>query len=319
MSPPTIVQTPVHRGRGIAALSLVTVIWGLVPLVFKETDMPVLAFATYRLWMGVLVYAVVFAVTGRRVSWRTLKLCALGGVFFACDVALSFAAFRLTSVANATIIGALAPVFITLGAARWFGERVRRRDLFMVAASFLGVALVALGSRGTPSWSPVGDAFALASVVSWTCYWLFSKRARTSAVAPVGALEYMASVMTVAAVVMTVLALAFGQSLALPTKADWGWIWVVTIFPGFVGHSLVSWSHRHVEAWLGSLIIQCMPVVATAAGVVLLDERPGPITIVGMVVVVVATGVILAGSRRRDRVQATTQTYEEPETPAPAG
>ena len=46
---------------------------------------------------------------------------------------------------------------------------------------------------------------------------------------------------------------------------------------------------------------------------------PGPITIVGMAVVVVATGVILAGSRRRDRVQATTQTYEEPETPAPAG
>ncbi len=319
MSAPTIVQTPVHRSRGIVALSLVTVIWGLVPLVFKETDMPVLAFATYRLWMGVLVYAVVFAVTGRRVSWRTLKLCALGGVFFACDVALSFAAFRLTSVANATIIGALAPVFITLGAARWFGERVGRRDLFMVAASFAGVALVALGSRGSPSWDPLGDAFALASVVSWTCYWLFSKRARTSSATPVGALEYMASVMTVAAVVMTGLALVFGQSLALPTRADWGWIWLVTIFPGFIGHSLVSWSHRHLEAWLGSLIIQCMPVVATAAGVLLLDERPGPVTIVGMIVVVLATGVILASSRRRDRTEPRIETFEEPETPAPAG
>jgi drug/metabolite transporter (DMT)-like permease len=316
-SQPDLTSTLVHRSRGVAALSLVTVIWGMVPLVFKETDMPILSFATYRLWMGVLIYVVVFAFTGRRVSWATIKVCALGGVFFACDVALSFAAFRLTSVANATIIGALAPVFITLGAARWFGERVQRRDLIMVGASFFGVALVALGSRDSPSWSPLGDAFALASVVSWTCYWLFSKRTRTSSSTPVGALEYMASVMTVAAVVMTGLALAFGQSLALPTKADWGWIWLVAIFPGFIGHSLVSWSHRHVEAWLGSLITQCQPVVATAAGALLLDERPGPVTIVGMLVVVFATGVIIASSRRRGRDAA--QAFDEPETPAPAG
>ena len=308
---------PVHRTRGIAALSLVTVIWGFVPLVFKETDMPVLAFATYRLWMGVAIYAVVFVATGRRLPWRTLKVCALGGVFFACDVALSFAAFRLTSVANATIIGALAPVFITLGAARWFGERLQRRDLAMVAASFGGVALVALGSRGSPSWSPLGDAFALASVVSWTCYWLFSKRTRTSAREPVGALEYMASVMTVAAIVMTGLALVFGQSLALPTRTDWGWIWLVAIVPGFVGHTLVSWSHRHVDAWLGSLITQCQPVVATAAGALLLDERPGPVTIVGMLVVVIATGVIIASARHRDRLAE--KEFDEPETPAPAG
>ena len=318
MSPPTIVQTPVHRGRGIVALSLVTVIWGLVPLVFKETDMPVLAFATYRLWMGVLVYAVVFAVTGRRVSLRTLKLCALGGVFFACDVALSFAAFRLTSVANATIIGALAPVFITLVAARWFGERVQRRDLVMVAASFAGVALVALGSRGSPSWSPAGDAFALASVVSWTCYWLFSKRARTSAVAPVGALEYMASVMTVAAVVMTVLALAFGQSLALPTRrtgagSGWSRSCPASSATHWCRGPIVTWRHGSVRSsssacrWSRPLPAWCSSMNDPARH----DRRH--------VVVVVATGVILAGSRRRDRLQGRTETFEEPETPAPAG
>jgi len=135
-----------HRGGGIVAVSITTVIWGLVPLVFKETDMPTLAFATYRLWMGVLVYAVVFAFTGRRVRWSVMRVCALGGVFFAFDIAFTFSAFRLTSIANATIIGALAPVFITLGAARWFGERVERRDLLFVGMSFAGVAMVALSS-----------------------------------------------------------------------------------------------------------------------------------------------------------------------------
>ena len=286
-----------RRGAGIAAVSLTTVIWGLVPLVFKETDMPVLAFATYRLWMGVLVYAVVFVFTGRRLTQTVLRACALGGVFFALDIAFTFSAFRLTSIANATIIGALAPVFITLGAARWFGERVQRRDLVLVGVSFAGVALVALGSSGSPTWSPLGDAFAAASVLSWTCYWLFSKRARTRA--DVGALEYMACVMTVAAAILTLLALAFGQSLALPSRADWGWIWLVTIFPGFVGHSLISWSHRHLEAWLGSLITQCMPVIATAAGWVVLAEEPTAFTIGGGLVVVAATAVIMVRAGRQ--------------------
>ena len=286
-----------NRSRGIAAVSITTVIWGLVPLVFKETDMPTLAFATYRLWMGVLVYAVVFALTGRRVSVAVLRVCALGGVFFAFDIAFTFSAFRLTSIANATIIGALAPVFITLGAARWFHERVERRDLFFVGASFAGVVLVAVGSAGSPTWSPLGDAFAAASVLSWTCYWLFSKRARART--EVGALEYMACVMTVAAVIMTVLALAFGQSLSLPTRTDWGWIWVVTIFPGFIGHSLISWSHRHLEAWLGSLITQLMPVIATAAGWIVLAEVPTALTIAGGLVVVAATAAIMIRAGRQ--------------------
>ena len=286
-----------HRGGGIIAVSITTVIWGLVPLVFKETDMPTLAFATYRLWMGVLVYAVVFAFTGRRVRWSVMRVCALGGVFFAFDIAFTFSAFRLTSIANATIIGALAPVFITLGAARWFGERVERRDLLFVGMSFAGVAMVALGSAGSPTWSPLGDAFAAASVLSWTCYWLFSKRARGRT--EVGALEYMACVMTVAAVIMTFLALAFGQSLSWPSRADWGWIWLVTIFPGFIGHSLISWSHRHLEAWLGSLITQLQPVIATAAGWILLSEAPTELTIAGGLVVVAATAAIMIRAGRQ--------------------
>ena len=126
-----------RRTLGIALLSFTTVVWGLVPLVLKQVEMPTLAFASYRLWIGVALYAVIFLASGRRPTWRALKASALGGVFFAGDIALTFTAFRLTSVANATIIGALAPVFITLGAVRWFGERLDRRDAIVIGSSFV--------------------------------------------------------------------------------------------------------------------------------------------------------------------------------------
>jgi drug/metabolite transporter (DMT)-like permease len=307
----TLTERSERRSLGIAAVALTTVIWGLVPLVLRRIAMPTLAFASYRLWMGVLVYAAVFAVTGRRPSWRVLKICALGGVFFGADVFLSFTSFRLTSIANATIIAALAPVFITLGAARWFGERVQRRDVLFVASSFAGVVAVAVGSAGSPSWSPLGDLAALASVFSWTAYWLFSKRARAS----VGALEYMAHVMFVAAIMITALGFATGTDMAPPRGMDWVWVWVVTIFAGAVGHSFVAWSHHHVEAWLAALITQCQPVVATVAAWVVFGEVLTPIALAGAGVVLVSTAAILVrGALRRPDAP------DDPtEIPAPGG
>ncbi|MGZ8632078.1 MAG: DMT family transporter [Actinomycetota bacterium] len=308
----TEVSTSDERSRrtlGIGLLTFTTVVWGLVPLVLKQVDMPTLAFASYRLWIGVALYVVIFTATGRRLSWTAIRATAMGGVFFAGDIVLTFTAFRLTSVANATIIGALAPVFITLGAVRWFGERLERRDAFVIATSFVGVAVVALGSQATPSWSPLGDAAAAVSVLTWTAYWLFSKRAR----ATTNAIEYMASVMLVSAVVVTALSLATRTSLQPPAASDWAWIVLVAVVPGLMGHLSVAWSHRWVEAWLGSLLLQSQPVIGSVAAWVILDERITALTAAGGLVVVAATCVIVVGAARRD------PSYEEPETIAPAG
>jgi DME family drug/metabolite transporter len=300
-----------RRTAGIVALSFATVAWGLVPLILKQTDMPALSFASYRLWMGVLVYVILFAVTGRRLRLTTLRACAPGGVLFAIDIAFTFMAFQLTSVANATIIGALAPVCIAIGAARWFGERVGRRDIPFIVSSFMGVAVVAIGSAGSPTTGEWGDLFAGISVVSWTAYWLFSKRVRSG----VGAIEYMASVMLVSAMLVTVFAVVSGQGLAPPQPTDWAWIWLVTLVPGMLGHLMVAWSHRHVEAWLGSLITQSQPIVGSIAAWAILDEQLTAAVIVGGLMVLGSTAVVLVRQRSRPLADA----FDEPESPAPAG
>jgi len=294
------VQTPDdRRSLAILAVSATTVVWSLVPLILKSTDMPGLAFAMYRLWFGVLVYVAVFAIRRQRLAAATIRACALGGVFFAIDIGLTFSAFALTSAANATIIGALSPVLITLVAARWFGERVERRDLVLVAASFAGVVVVAAASRGSESTSAFGNVCAALSVISWTAYWLFSKRSRATTTA----LEYIATVMLVAAVTITpftiAVGLATGMSLAPPSGQDWVWIWIVTLIPGATGHLLVAWSHQHVEAWLSALITQSQPVIASVAAWIVLGETLTPLAIAGGVVVMCATAVLVVRAARR--------------------
>jgi drug/metabolite transporter (DMT)-like permease len=298
-----------RRSLGIVAVSATTVAWGLVPLVLKETRMPTMAFASYRLWFGVLVYGVALLVTRRRLQWSTIRACAGGGLLFAVDLTLSFNAFKLTTVANATIIGALAPIAIAVGAARWFGERFDRRDVVFMVASFVGVGLVALGSSGSASWSPLGDALAALSVVSWTSYWLFSKRARRT----VPPLEYMATVMLVAAMVVSSATAAAGISLAPPRGMDWIWVWLLVLVPGATGHVLLAWSHAHVEAWVASLITQGQPVVGATAAWLLLGESLTIVTVIGGGIVLAATAVVAVREGRR------LPDEPEPLSPDPAG
>lgn len=292
----------------MAAVAVTTLVWAFPPLIIKESAMDPLAFAAYRLWAGVLLYAVIFAVTGRRLRWSTLKRCAPGGVLFALDVALAFTAFRFTTVADATIIGSLSTITIAIGAAYWFGERLRRADLVFVALSLVGVASVAIGSAGAPSFSLLGDLAALTSVFSWTAYWLFSKRARGDA----GALEYMATVMFVAAVVMTVVAPATGASMAWPARDEWVGIFAVALFAGAVGHSLVAWSHQHLEAWLGSLILNAQPLVSVTLAWLLLGEAITPVTALGGVVVLGSVTALVVREGRRHPEE-----FEDAEPPAP--
>jgi drug/metabolite transporter (DMT)-like permease len=225
-----------------------------------------------------------------------VKVCALGGVFFAADISITFGAFRLTSVASASIIGAVAPIFIAIGAARWFGERMARSDLWFGLACFGGVALVAAGSTGSSAWHLSGDLLAALGTLSWTSYWLFSKRARRR----VGPLEYIATVMLVAAVCVTTVTALSGTSLAPPEGLDWLWVVSIAIFPGAIGHVFVAWSHRHVEAWLASLITQCVPVVASVSAWLVLGEPLTPLIVAGGAVVVGATGVIVLRVARRE-------------------
>ena len=239
------------RSLGILGVTFATVAWGLVPLVLKEVEMPTMAFASYRLWLGVVIYAVAVVVTGRRPSWSTIRLCALG-------------------------------------ASRWFGERFSTRDLLFMFASLLGVVLVALGSTNSPAHSLAGDLCAAASTISWTAYWLYSKRVRRS----VSTLDYLATVMLVAAICVTAVTALSGISLAPPQGMDWLWVVLLAAIPGAIGHVMVAWSHGHVEAWLASLVTQGQPVVGSAAAWLLLGESLTLLTIVGGVVVILSTAVI---------------------------
>jgi drug/metabolite transporter (DMT)-like permease len=293
---------------GLVAVTVAALAWSTAPVLVKSSGLTGLRFAAYRLWVGVAIYALMLLLTRRRLTWRTFRACAPGGLIFGVDISLAFVAFTLTSVADATVIGALSPVVIALASARLLRERVGLTERAFAVVSFVGVAIVAIGSSGSPSWSLLGDLAALASVFSWSAYWFFSRRARRDA----PAIEYMASVMIAAALLVAPVAVAFGSGPLVPSAEDWVRIVAVTFVAGVIGHTLVAWSHAHVESWLSALITQCHPVFASVWAAALLNERLTPVVLLGIAVVLASTGAVIVHAARRPDIGGDLDDAAEP-------
>jgi drug/metabolite transporter (DMT)-like permease len=286
---------PEARKRSIAeaALLLTVVAWGFGGIFIKLSSFAGITFAFYRLALSFFVMLIALLVSGRRLTWAVIRQSAPGGVFLGLDVCLFFSAVKLTSIADATIIGALQPVLVMLVAGRWFGERFGRPEVLLAGASVIGVAMVAVGSTGSPAFSVRGDLLAAAALFSWTGYWLVSKKVR----ATMPALEYMTGVMLTASFVAAPILLLSGKPLTTNDPTDWLWLALFVIFAGAGGQFVAAWAQRYIEVWLSSLLLQGMPVVASLAAWAILGEPLTPMIVAGGAVVVAATGAIIVRSR----------------------
>jgi drug/metabolite transporter (DMT)-like permease len=295
MTTATAQQTTAGRASlGPAAAATAVVCWGFGGVLIKLTVVPGLTLSLYRLWLGFLLMVPLLLVARRPLSLQALRRSLPAGVLFGGNVALFFSAVKLTSVANATLIGVLQPALVLLVAGRWFGERVGAREVGWTLVSIAGVALVVLGSAGTAVWSPVGDLLAVGALLAWTGYFLAAKRAR----ARLDTLELMAGVMLVSAVLVTPVALLSGQGLRVPRPADWLWLVLFVLVPGAAGHLLMNWAHRYVDVSVSSLLAVGLPVVAAVSALVVLSEPLRPLQVLGGLVALAAIAVILRAQRR---------------------
>lgn len=287
-----------HRAAGVLAVAVTTAIWGASSVLIKSVALPPLSLALVRLAMGIPMLLGLLRLRGSRLTWPMVRVALPGGLFFATNLVLYFAALQRTSVADATLITSLQPPLILLVAGPFFGEVVTFVQVRWTIVACSGVALFVFGSARLPIWDAIGDLYAVLALVAWIGYFVASKRARRT----VRSLEYISGIAVVAAVVAAVPALVSSRPL-LPHRAiDWLSIAVIAAVPGIAGHTLLAWAHRYVEGTVTSLILIGVPVVAAISALVVLGEPIGVVQASGGVVVLGALAAIVATSRQDEPV-----------------
>jgi drug/metabolite transporter (DMT)-like permease len=296
----TLKATPTDSRRqaiGLGASGLASVGWGFGAIFARLISAQGLVLSLYRLWLGAMLLTIVVYASHRRLSWFNLRGSWLGGVFLAGDMSMFFCAVKLTSVVDATVIGAMQPALVLLVARPLFGERMGRWDVFWIVVAIGGVSAAVIGPGVTSHHQLLGDLLAVGSLLSWSAYWLASKRARETQ----NALEYTAGVTIVAAVTVTPIVLLSGQSLARVEAGDWLWIFLLAVVPGGA-HLMMNWAHRYVDASVSSVIGSSNPVIAAVAALVILGQ---PLTALQVSCGLVAiTAIAIVATRHRQPLES---------------
>ncbi len=260
------------------------------------TELGALAVVFWRMWIYAFIVLLFLKLRGTPLRKESLKFSWRGGLSLGADIMLFFSALRLTTVANATVIGSCQPLIMLLIAGRLFGEKPKRHHWGLALLAMCGVAIVMFGSTGVQGWSPKGDLLSVATVAAWTGYFVFSKISSRH----IESSQYTGATALICALFATPFALASGQVFDMPSGNAWIWLVVLSIGPGFTSHMLMNWSLSRIPAWLGSTLTLAIPVTATVMAWVFLGEEVVALQFVGMAVVLVALGVIVLDQSARD-------------------
>lgn len=291
--------TPREVAIGTAVLVLGAIGIGLAAPLVKLSSMEPTAVAFWRMALAIpaaLIWAGLDR-TPRKPStppgWRKYAYLALPGILFAGDLAFWHSGIKITTVANATFLANLQPVFVVLASWLIFKQRPTRAFLLAAAVAVTGAGLLSAANISIAPERLPGDALSLITAVWYAAYILAVRRAREFA--STGMVILWTSL--VSSPVLLLVALGMGESLLPPSGTEWLILAVLAVGIQIGGQGGVAFGLGRVPAPVASIVILVQPVISAIAGWVMFGEALIAIQIFGAGLVL--TGVWLAQRRGR--------------------
>ncbi|HEY1076706.1 MAG TPA: DMT family transporter [Fontimonas sp.] len=262
--------------RALPALIAGAVLIGLAPIFVRLAAVGPTSAAFWRLALalpvlGLLLWRLRPEPQARALASGHLPWLWLAGLCFAADLVLWHQALRYTSVANATLLSNVAPVFVALAAWLIFRERSGGRFVIGLLLAMAGAALLVADSLEIGVETVVGDLLGIASAVFYAGYLLTVSRQRRWFTT----VQVMFWSTLVGALVTAPLALLQGETLLPPDQHAWLMLAGLALLSHVGGQGLIAYALAHLPATFSSVSLLVQPVAAALFAWVLLGERFG--------------------------------------------
>jgi drug/metabolite transporter (DMT)-like permease len=283
-----------RRTLGAIAVGITITVFSFASTLVKRADTAAELVAFWRMVITTLVWNAIVLQSGKRPSWRNIRLAAVPGIFFGLDIAFFYLGATHNSVANAEMISAMTPFIVVPIGARYFGERLNSRALFFAVLAIGGVAIVLFAAPANGDASVRGCIFGTIALCCWAGYISGTRRLRGE----MDVASYMAAMTPVATIAVLPLALLHGHLLSV-TSHGWMFIALVTVMTGVIAHGLMVFAQSTVP--IGSIGIAqvAQPALAALWSFLLLGETLQEWQVFGMLLVLVGLlGFVLLNQRK---------------------
>lgn len=282
-----------RRAYAALALGVVAIAWSAIFV--RWTQMPGLASAFYRVCFAAAFLWPVLLSSGaklRGIDRSTLRLAALGGLFFAGDVGLYNIAVRHTTAGGATLLGNNAPLFV--GLLTWIITRKAppRQFWIVLAIATAGAVLIMRVDARHDGLEFTADMLAVGTSICFALYLLVTERLRGRCDA--GTLLALSS--TASAATLFLAALLTHTSLKIPGAQSWAAVLGLALVCQVAGYFSLTYALGHLPATITSIILLAVAPLTALFALALFGERMTPLQLLGGALVLLA--VWLAGRLR---------------------
>ena len=270
--------------KGIAWMALTGLLFVAVTGIVRHlgTDMSPVQAAFIRYAMGVVIMApIILRVRWTRIASGRVGMFLTRGLVHGAGVMLWFYAMAHIPIAEVTALGFTAPIFTTIGAALFLGEKVRARRIGAVLMGFAG-ALIIL-RPGIAVIDPGAIAQLVAAPLFAASFILAKKLTETDPTRVI-----VGGLTIIVTLVLLVPALLVWRT---PTLVELGWLFATASF-ATAGHLTLTQAFRAAEITATQPVAFLQLVWATLLGYYAFGETPDMFTWIGAAVIVASATYI---------------------------
>jgi drug/metabolite transporter (DMT)-like permease len=266
-----------EHARAVGLMAAAALCWSLGGLLIKSVAWPPLAVAGGR---GLIAAAFLAVFAPRfRFTWSAAQIG--GALAYAGTTILFVTANKLTTAANAILLQYTAPVWIALFGAWFLGERATRADWFTIVVVFSGMALFFCDDLRFAGFA--GNLVALASGVAFASMTLLLRKQKdTSAEESIFLGNLLAGAIGIPFMF---------SAHSIPSVRGWIALALLGVVQLGLSYLLYARAIRHVTALEAVLIPVIEPILNPVWVLLVIGERPGPLSLLGGVIVLSAVTV----------------------------
>ncbi|MFC4778758.1 DMT family transporter [Paenibacillus sp. GCM10023252] len=242
----------------------------------------------------------------RNISRRDWLLLTAAGFFLALHFLLWMASLSYTTIASSTIILALEPVFVMIGAYFFLKDRLHRYAVIGMGIAVCGVVIVGSGDGSLSRTALYGDVLSLLGTLAIVVNMLIAKRLLTRVP------SYLFSLLTfgMTAAFFTLYNLVVGVRMTAYPPREWMIFLLLAIIPTVFGHLIFNWLLQYVKATTISMSVLAEPIGSSILGMILFGEMLAGFQYTGGALVIIGLVLYMRAEQGQALLPSTPNTQE---------
>lgn len=241
-------------------------------------DVPAVAISFWRMGFGALILWMISVLKKQTpLSYENRNKTIMAGIFLGIHFALFFGAIKLTTIANATFLGTLAPLF-TYFIEKFILKRKHHTVLLLGLGLAITGAMIIVGNQfDFSSDFTLGNLLAIACSLFLGMAFIISEKIRRT----VGTISYSRTLFLTAAVTLLIIAFFTNSSLTGFSHNEYGGLLLLGIVPTLIGHGSMYFAVRYVSPTVVASTPMGEPILASVFAWFLFQETIGYPTLIG--------------------------------------